>query len=82
MKALLQAEDRDGSAFGFDASIDFRDGERAWRSNVELWQELGGTHLSLRAMDAHAEFVGEKHTGFNGPQSYIDALEQFAKAVG
>jgi hypothetical protein len=33
-------------------------------------------------MDAHAEFVGEKHTGFSGPQSYIDALEQFAKAAG
>jgi probable F420-dependent oxidoreductase len=82
MNALLEAEGRDASAFGFDASIDFSAGERAWRSNVDLWQELGGTHLSLRAMDAHAEFVGEKHTGFSGPQSYIDALEQFAKAAG
>ena len=81
MNELLSAQGRDASSFGFDATVDFSAGERAWRSNVALWQKLGGTHLSLRAMDAHAEFVGEKHTGFKGPQSYIDALEAFAKAV-
>ncbi len=78
---LLEVEGRDPSDFGADASIDFSQGEASWVRNRDLWEKLGGTHLSLRAMDTAAEFVGEKRVGYSGPQSYIDALETFMKAV-
>jgi probable F420-dependent oxidoreductase len=78
---LLAAAGRKPDSFGHDATLDFSRGEERWRKEVDLWRELGGTHISLRAMDNHAEFVGEKHYGFEGPQSYLDALERFMKAV-
>ncbi len=81
VQELLEAEGRDPATFGADASIDFSAGEESWQRNVELWKKLGGTHISLRAMDTAAEFSGEKHVGYSGPQAYIDALEAFMKAV-
>ncbi len=81
VQELLAAEGRAPASFGGDATIDFSAREDAWRRNLEIWRELGGTHLSLRAMDTAAEFVGEKHVGYEGPQSYIDALAVFMKAV-
>jgi probable F420-dependent oxidoreductase len=81
VRELLVKEGRDPASFGGDATIDFSAGEDAWHRNVELWQQLGGTHLSFRAMDTAAEFSGEKHVGYTGPQSYIDALETFMQAV-
>lgn len=81
VQELLEAEGRDPATFGADASIDFSAGEESWQRNVELWGKLGGTHISLRAMDTAAEFSGEKHVGYSGPQAYIDALEAFMKAV-
>ena len=44
---------------------------------VERWEQAGGSHVSLRAMDTAAEFAGERHVGYQGPQDYIDALETF-----
>ena len=81
VQELLAIEGRDPAGFGAEAAIDFSAGEKSWRKNLELWEQLGGTHLSLRAMDTAAVFVGEKHVGYSGPQSYIDALETFMKAV-
>ncbi|MDP6980343.1 MAG: LLM class F420-dependent oxidoreductase [Myxococcota bacterium] len=81
MGELLEAEGRDPTGFGADASIDFSQGEASWVRNVEVWRDIGGTHLSLRAMDTAAVYVGEKHVGYSGTQSYIDALETFMKAV-
>lgn len=81
IQELLEIEGRDPASFGTDAAIDFSAGESAWVKNLKIWEDLGGTHLSFRAMDTAAELVGEKHTGFTGPQDYIDALEKFMKAV-
>lgn len=81
VQELLAAEGRDPATFGADAAIDFSAGEESWQRNVELWKKLGGTHISLRAMDTAAEFSGEKHVGYSGPQAYIDALEAFMKAI-
>ena len=47
-----------------------------------MWQEAGGTHLSLRAMDTGAALVGVKHVGYKGPADYIRALETFKKEIG
>jgi len=81
VRELLSEQGRDPADFGYDASIDFSAGEEHWRSHLELWQELGGTHLSLRAMDTAAELVGERRVGYSGPKAYIDALETVMKAV-
>jgi len=81
MGELLANAGRDPASFGADATVDFSAGEESWQRNVALWRQLGGTHLSLRAMDTAAVFVGEKHVGYDGPQSYIDALERFMTAV-
>ena len=78
---LLATQNRDPASFGGDATVDFSQGETQWRKEVDLWRALGGSHISLRAMDNHAEYVGEKHYGYSGPQSYLDALERFMKAV-
>lgn len=81
LQGLLEKHGRDPARFGTDASIDFSAGEPAWQRNLTLWEQLGGTHLSLRAMDTAAEFAGEKRVGYSGPQSYIDALERFMHSV-
>lgn len=81
VQALLVEEGRDPRAFGGDAQIDFSSPPESWPAEVELWRERGGTHVSLRAMDTAAEFVGERVYGYEGPRSYIDALETFMQAV-
>lgn len=78
---LLAKAGRAKESFGHDATVNFAVGEASWHEEINLWRELGGTHISLRAMDNHAKFVGEKPHGFSGPQSYLDALESFMKAV-
>jgi probable F420-dependent oxidoreductase len=81
IQELLAAEGRDSNSFGHDATVDFSRGESHWRKQVDVWRDLGGSHISLRAMDNHAVFVGEKHYGFDGPQSYLDAMETFMKVA-
>lgn len=81
LQELLEAEGRDPASFGTEAVVDFSRPE-TWGPELERWQELGGTHFSLRAMDTAAEFVGEKRVGYKGPHAYIDALERFRKEIG
>jgi probable F420-dependent oxidoreductase len=79
--ALLRENDRDPNGFGAEALLDFSSNPDSWGPELELWEEKGGTHLSLRAMDTAAEFVGERVVGYEGPQSYIEALERFMGAI-
>jgi len=81
LRELLEEAGRGDTDFGADAHIDFSSDPDSWGSEVETWRELGGTHLSLRAMDTAAQFVGAKPVGYSGPAAYIDALETFWKAV-
>jgi probable F420-dependent oxidoreductase len=78
----LAHEGRSRTDFGTEASIDFSHGPETWAKEIESWRELGGTHLSLRAMDTAVEVSGGKHMGYDGPQAYIDVLRTFAKATG
>jgi probable F420-dependent oxidoreductase len=80
-KELLAKEGRPESEFGLEAVVDFSQGPDTWKSELEVWRELGGTHLTLRAMDTAAEAVGHERVGYKGPQAYIDALEQFRDAL-
>jgi len=81
LRELLQQAGRSDVAFGADAHIDFSSDPDSWGVEVELWRELGGTHLSLRAMDTAANFVGARRVGYSGPSAYINALETFWKAI-
>jgi probable F420-dependent oxidoreductase len=81
LKGLLADAGRSVEGFGAEATSDFSAGADVWRAELEAWELAGGTHFSLRAMDTAAEVVGAKRVGYKGPQDYINALEQFAKAV-
>ena len=81
VKDALEQAGRSGDDFGAEATVDFSHGPDRWRDEFEAWQEAGGTHFSLRAMDTAAELVGAKRVGYKSPRDYIDALEQFAKVV-
>ena len=81
VKEGLEKAGRSVEDFGAEVSVDFSHGPDVWRTEFEAWQEAGGTHFSLRAMDTAAELVGAKLVGYKCPQDYIDALEQFAKVV-
>ena len=81
LREFLTAEGRDTDSYPVEAVVDFSQTPDEWRSELDTWQEAGGTHLSLRAMDTTAEFVGFKRVGYKGPGDYIRALETFMKAV-
>jgi len=77
----LDAIGRERSTFGAEAMVDFSQGKDAWGSELALWKESGGTHLSLRAMDTAVGVVGGTHVGYDGPQAFIDALRTFRESV-
>jgi alkanesulfonate monooxygenase SsuD/methylene tetrahydromethanopterin reductase-like flavin-dependent oxidoreductase (luciferase family) len=82
LRENLESAGRGDVDFGSEAVIDFSDPEESWTREVEVWREAGGTHVSLRAMDTAAEFVGARRVGYEKPQDYIDALERFRRIVG
>jgi len=77
MKEHLESCGRDASSFGAEAMVDFSAGPEVWEPELERWRQEAGTHLALRAMDTGAEFIGERHHGYAGPDDYIDALRVF-----
>ena len=82
---LLEERARQGRAdasFGAEAFVDFSTEPDAWLGELETWRKAGGTHVSLRAMDTAAGFVGARRVGYAGPRDYIDALETFRREVG
>lgn len=84
-ESVILCRDREGALHVFlypvEAVVDFSQTPDEWHTEIEAWREAGGTHLSLRAMDTTAEFVGFKRVGYTGPGDYIRALETFMKAV-
>ena len=79
---LLEKEGRSRADFGSEAMIDFSFGPDRWASEIATWRELGGTHLTLRAMDVATDSVGGTPMGYAGPQAYIDALRSFKAETG
>jgi probable F420-dependent oxidoreductase len=82
VRTLVRESGRDPDAFGGEAQLDFSSDRDGWAPEVERWRSEGGSHVSLRAMDTAAEFVGERIVGYQGPQSFIDALAVFMREVG
>jgi probable F420-dependent oxidoreductase len=82
LRGHLTAEGRDPKTFPTEAVIDFSSPPDEWLADLEAWQNAGGTHLAVRAMDTAAEFVGVARAGLNAPSDHIRALEHFAAEVG
>jgi len=81
LQGELQSAGRDPARFGAEAQIDFCQTPDEWREEIAAWREAGGSHVSLRAMDTAAEFVGSRRVGYAGPGDYVRALETFVQAV-
>jgi len=81
LRGYLSEAGRDPASYPVEAVVDFSQSPDEWRAELDAWREAGGTHLSLRAMDTSAEFVGFERVGYKGPGDYIRALETFMKAV-
>lgn len=81
LQAELRAQGRDPAAFPAEAVVDFCQTPDEWREELDVWRRAGGSHVSLRAMDTAAEFVGSRRVGYRGPDDYLRALETFMKAV-
>jgi len=81
LQEFLRTEKRDVRGFGAEATIEFGTGPERWNKELEIWRELGGTQVSLRAMDTGSELLGIRPVGYDGPPAYIDALETFMQAV-
>lgn len=82
LKEHLARAGRGAESVGAEAVLDFADGPEVWHAEIALWKELGGTHLSIRAMDTGAELIGTRRMGYQGPGDYIRALETFRKEIG
>jgi probable F420-dependent oxidoreductase len=81
LREEIRSAGRDPAGFGADAQIDFCQTPDEWREEIAAWREAGGSHVSLRAMDTAAEFVGSRRVGYAGPGDYVRALETFMRAV-
>jgi probable F420-dependent oxidoreductase len=81
VQQMLCDNGRDPAGFGGEALVDFSASPDDWGPEIEIWEKKGGSHLSVRAMDTAAEFAGERVVGYEGPTSFIDALEKFMKTV-
>ena len=77
----LAAAGRARAEFGFEASLDFSLGEAAWREEMDLWAERGGTHVALRAMNTGHAMMGLEDVDYPTPRAYIDALETFMRGI-
>lgn len=79
---LMLANGRDLSTFGFEALVDWSKGPESWRQELEAWQRVGGTHLSIRTMSTAAAFMRIEPAGFTTVAQHIAALEQFMDFAG
>jgi alkanesulfonate monooxygenase SsuD/methylene tetrahydromethanopterin reductase-like flavin-dependent oxidoreductase (luciferase family) len=77
MEKLSGYLDQNGRSWGSDFGLEPRMHYSAttpddWPKLIEGWTAAGATHISMNTMDA----------GFTTPQQHLDALRQFADAVG
>jgi probable F420-dependent oxidoreductase len=72
LREMTRSYGHDGEAFGLDAFVEFGGGPDDWTAAIERWQLAGGTHVSLRTMNADLD----------GPAAHLQAIRQYAEAVG
>ena len=72
LREHLAAAGRNPAAFGIEGRAAIGDGgPDEWRLQVEQWNNLGATHLSVNTMQA----------GLADPRAHIDAIRRFHAAV-
>ncbi|MBW2244851.1 MAG: LLM class F420-dependent oxidoreductase [Deltaproteobacteria bacterium] len=81
LREELEAAGRQHASFGCETIVNFASGPEAWHQAHGAWQEVGLTHLSMRAMSTGVQMMGEPDPGFTSPRQHIDALETFAKEM-
>jgi probable F420-dependent oxidoreductase len=72
IEAYLAEYGRSPQEIGLEPRLHYFDGPDAWQSYLTGWQNVGATHISFNTMGA----------GFDTPQKHLQAIEEFAKAVG
>jgi probable F420-dependent oxidoreductase len=69
----LEQAGRDLQEIGIEPRMRYGEGDpQAWEQEMQAWQELGATHLSLNTMGS----------GFTTPDAHLSALRRFAEATG
>jgi probable F420-dependent oxidoreductase len=81
LRDSLAAAGRGDDDFGLETILGFGFGAKAWHDARKDWEEVGVTHLSMRAMSSTAEFIGEPDPGFTSPRQHIEALEVFMREM-
>ena len=71
VRGQLAALGRDPAGFGIDVVTPHGTDPGRWATDMETFQDLGASHVTLRTMD----------TGFESVQQHIDAMERYMKAV-
>lgn len=81
LREELAKAGRQDANFGCETILNFALGPAAWHEARKSWEEVGLTHLSMRAMSTGAKLMGEADPGFSSPRQHIDALEVFAQEM-
>jgi probable F420-dependent oxidoreductase len=76
---LVAQNDRDPSAFGLEAMVDYTAGEAEWERALSDFTRVGGTHFSFRTISTAAEWMKIDAPAFTSVSEHIQALERFAK---
>jgi probable F420-dependent oxidoreductase len=72
LRGYIGEAGRDPAAFGVEARVNYGDGgPDEWKRQVDEWQQLGATHISVTTMNA----------GLNSPAEHINAIRRFKEAV-
>jgi probable F420-dependent oxidoreductase len=63
---------RESDPFGFEAFVEYGRGPEYWQDDIDAYERAGFTHVAMRSINA----------GLPGPQDHIDALAEYAAAIG
>lgn len=78
---LLKEAGRGGEPFRLEAFIDHDAGPDAWNRQIEDWEELGGSLLSLRTFATDVDWHQSAPSGLRSTSEHLTALESFIEAV-
>lgn len=78
---LLEEVGRADEPFRREAFIDHDDGPEAWKRQIDDWERLGGSMLSLRTFATEVDWHRSSPVGLRSPAEHLDALGSFIETV-
>jgi probable F420-dependent oxidoreductase len=72
LRGYLAEAGRESEPFGFEAFVEYGRGPDGWQGDIDLFEGAGFTHVAMRSIGADLP----------DPQAHIDALAEYAAAVG